>query len=91
VTAGALMAAVYFLSVFNVSMPILITGALVVSLALFWRLRLKFAMGALIALIHDVFITVGIFCILNMDFSLPIIAALSNHHRVFFKRYHHRV
>jgi preprotein translocase subunit SecF len=76
VTAGALMAAVYFLSVFNVSMPILITGALVVSLGLFWRLRLKFAMGALIALIHDVFITVGIFCILNMDFSLPIIAAL---------------
>jgi preprotein translocase subunit SecF len=76
VTAGALMAAVYFLSVFNVSMPILITGALVVSLGLFWRLRLKFAMGALIALIHDVFITVGIFCILDMDFSLPIIAAL---------------
>jgi preprotein translocase subunit SecF len=67
---------VYFLSVFNVSMPILITGALVVSLALFWKLRLNFAMGALIALIHDVFITVGIFCILNLDFSLPIIAAL---------------
>ncbi len=76
VTAGALMTAVYFLSVFNVSMPVLITGALVVSLALFWRLRLKFAMGALIALIHDVFITVGIFSILNLDFSLPIIAAL---------------
>ncbi|MFU8770332.1 MAG: protein translocase subunit SecF, partial [Desulfotignum sp.] len=69
VTAGAMMAVVYFLSVFNVSMPILITGALVVSLVLFWRLRLKYAMGALICLIHDVFITVGIFCILNMDFS----------------------
>ncbi|MCA1792329.1 MAG: protein translocase subunit SecF [Desulfotignum sp.] len=76
VTAGALMTAVYFLSVFNVSMPVLITGALIVSLVLFWRLRLKFAMGALIALIHDVFITVGIFSILNLDFSLPIIAAL---------------
>jgi preprotein translocase subunit SecF len=76
VTAGAMMAVVYFLSVFNVSMPILITGALVVSLALFWRLRLKYAMGAMIALIHDVFITVGIFCIFDMDFSLPIIAAL---------------
>ncbi|WP_024334498.1 protein translocase subunit SecF [Desulfotignum balticum] len=76
VTAGAMMAAVYFLSVINVSMPILITGALVVSLALFWRLRLKYAMGAMIALIHDVFITVGIFCIFDMDFSLPIIAAL---------------
>ncbi len=76
VTAGAMMAVVYFLSVFNVSMPMLITGALVVSLGLFWRLRLKYAMGAMIALIHDVFITVGIFCILNLDFSLPIIAAL---------------
>ncbi len=75
-TAGAMMVAVYFLSVFNVSMPILIAGALMVSLALFWRLRLNYAMGAMIALIHDVFITVGIFCILNMDFSLPIIAAL---------------
>ncbi len=76
VTAGAMMAVVYFLSVFNVSMPILIAGALVVSLILFWRLRLKYAMGAMIALIHDVFITVGIFCIFDMDFSLPIIAAL---------------
>lgn len=76
VTAGAMMSVVYFLSVFNVSMPILITGALVVSLGLFWRLRLKYAMGAMIALIHDVFITVGIFCIFDMDFSLPIIAAL---------------
>ena len=76
VTAGAMMAVVYFLSLFNVSMPILITGALAVSLGLFWRLRLKYAMGAMIALIHDVFITVGIFCILDMDFSLPIIAAL---------------
>lgn len=76
VTAGAMMAVVYFLSVFNVSMPILITGALAVSLVLFWRLRLKYAMGAMVALIHDVFITVGIFCIFDMDFSLPIIAAL---------------
>ncbi len=54
-------------------MPILITGALVVSLALFWRLRLNYAMGAMIALIHDVFITVGIFCILNMDFPCPLL------------------
>jgi len=76
VTAGALMAAVYFLSVFNVSMPFLITGALVVTLALFWTLKLQYAIGAIVALIHDVFITVGIFSLLNLDFSLPIIAAL---------------
>lgn len=76
VTAGALMTAVYFLSIFNVSMPFLIAAALVVTLVLFWFLSLKFAMGAIVALIHDVFITVGIFSLLNLDFSLPIIAAL---------------
>ncbi|MBA3009691.1 MAG: protein translocase subunit SecF [Proteobacteria bacterium] len=76
VTAGALMTAVYFLSVFNVSMPFVIAGALVVTLSLFWVLKLKYAMGAIVALIHDVLITVGIFSLLNLDFSLPIIAAL---------------
>ncbi len=76
ITAGSLMTAVYFLSVFNVSMAVLITAALIVTLALFWVLRLKYAMGAIVALLHDVLITVGIFSILNLDFSLPIIAAL---------------
>ncbi len=76
VTAGALMTAVYFLSVFNMSIPILITGALIVTLVLFWFLELKFAMGAIVALIHDVTITVGLFSVLNLEFSLPIIAAL---------------
>lgn len=76
VTAGALMAAVYFLSVFDVSMPFLIAGALIVSLALFWTLRLQYAIGAIVALMHDVFITIGIFSLLNLEFSLSIIAAL---------------
>lgn len=76
VTAGSLMTAVYFLSVFNVSMIFLITAALIISLILFWILKLKYAMGAIIALLHDVLITIGIFSVLNLDFSLPIIAAL---------------
>lgn len=76
VTAGSLMTGVYFLSVFNVSMAILIAAALIITLVLFWMLQLKYAMGAIVALIHDVTITVGIFSILNLDFSLPIIAAL---------------
>ncbi|NOX35843.1 MAG: protein translocase subunit SecF [Deltaproteobacteria bacterium] len=76
VTAGSLMVVVYFLSVLNVSMAILTAGALVVSLILFWVLQLKYAMGAIVALIHDVLITVGIFSILNLDFSLEVIAAL---------------
>ena len=76
ITAGSLMTAVYFLSVFNVSMAILIAAALIITLALFWFLRLKYAMGAIVALLHDILITIGIFSILDLDFSLPIIAAL---------------
>ncbi len=76
VMAGALMTAVYFLSILNVSMPMLIAAALLVTLILFWFLKLKFAMGAIVALIHDVTITVGVFSVLNLKFSLPIIAAL---------------
>jgi len=76
VIAGVLMGAVYFLSIFNVSVPYLIAAALIVSLALFWFLGLKYAMGATVALIHDVTITVGLFSICNKEFTLPIIAAL---------------
>ncbi|MBU1194448.1 MAG: protein translocase subunit SecF [Proteobacteria bacterium] len=76
VTAGSLMAVVYFLSIFNLSMMWLIAAALIVTLVLFWVLQLKYAMGAIVALIHDVLITVGIFAALDLDFSLQIIAAL---------------
>ena len=76
VIAGVLMGAVYLLSIFNVSVPYLIAAAILVTLALFWFLGLKYAMGATVALIHDVTITVGIFTIFNKEFTLPIIAAL---------------
>jgi preprotein translocase subunit SecF len=76
VMAAALMGAVYFLALFEVSIAFLIGAALVVTLILFWFLELRFAMGAIVALIHDVFITVGIFSIFDKEFTLPIIAAL---------------
>ncbi|MBW1847728.1 MAG: protein translocase subunit SecF [Deltaproteobacteria bacterium] len=76
VMAGSLMIAVYVLSIFNVSMPFLIAAALIVTLILFWFLELKYAMGAIVALIHDVAITVGLFSIFDKEFSLPVIAAL---------------
>lgn len=76
VMAAALMSAVYFLSLLNVSIPFLITAALIITLILFRILELKYAMGAIIALIHDVVITVGIFSIVDKEFTLPIIAAL---------------
>ncbi len=76
VMAAALMGAVYFFSIFNVSIPFLIAAAMVVTLVLFWFLNLKYAMGAIVALIHDVIITVGIFSFFDKEFTLPIIAAL---------------
>jgi preprotein translocase subunit SecF len=76
VMAGTLMGAVYLLSIFHVSVPYLILAALIVTLLLFWFLELKYAMGAIVALIHDVTITVGIFSIFDKEFTLPIIAAL---------------
>ena len=76
ITAGALMSAVYFLAIFNVSMPVIIPMALIISLVLFYFLKLNYAMSAIIAIIHDILITIGIFSILGYEFSLPIIAAL---------------
>lgn len=74
--AVALIASVYFLSIFKVSIPFLIGAALIVTLVLFWLLSLKYAMGAIVALIHDIIITVGVFAVFDKEFTLPIIAAL---------------
>lgn len=41
-----------------------------------WRFDFKFAAGAVIALIHDVFISAGALSLGNFEFSLPVIAAL---------------
>ncbi|MBT8351937.1 MAG: protein translocase subunit SecF [Deltaproteobacteria bacterium] len=76
VMAAALIGAIYFFNLFNVSIPFLIATALIVTLVLFWFLELKYAMGAIVALIHDVTITVGLFSIFDKEFTLPIIAAL---------------
>ena len=76
ITAGILIGGVVFLSRFQVSIPLLILAAILITLVLFWQLRLRFAMGASVALIHDITITVGIFTLLGKEFSLPIIAAL---------------
>ncbi|MCF8024277.1 MAG: protein translocase subunit SecF, partial [Desulfobacteraceae bacterium] len=76
VTAGVLIGAVYLFSLFNVSIPVLILVALIATLVLFWQLHLRYAMGAIVALIHDVIITVGVFTLLGKEFSLPIVAAL---------------
>ena len=41
-----------------------------------WRFEFKFAVGAILALVHDVIITLGIFSLLGKEISLVITAAL---------------
>lgn len=41
-----------------------------------FRFDFRFAVGAVLALFHDVIITLGIFSLLNKEVSIPIIAAL---------------
>ena len=41
-----------------------------------WRFEFKFSIGAIVALIHDVTITMGIFSVFNLEISAPIIAAV---------------
>jgi len=53
-----------------------VLGALIITLALCFLLKLNYALGAIVALIHDVLTTIGIFSILNKEFDLTIIAAL---------------
>jgi len=76
IVAAAIMGSVYLLSLFQVSVPFLMLAALIVSLVIFWFFEFKYAMGAIVALIHDVTITVGMFSIFDKEFTLPIVAAL---------------
>jgi len=41
-----------------------------------WRFEFKFALGGLLALIHDIIISLGIFTILGKTFTLPVLAAV---------------
>lgn len=40
-----------------------------------WRFRLRYAVGAIAALLHDVLIALGIFSLLQVEINLPVIAA----------------
>jgi preprotein translocase subunit SecF len=75
VMALSLAFVVYVTSIFGMSVTWLILTALIVTLGLCWFLKLKYALGAIIALVHDVTITVGAFALTDREISLSIIAA----------------
>ena len=49
-------------------------GAILIYISL--RFQLKSAVGAILALVHDVVITIGVFSILQMEFDLTVLASI---------------
>ncbi len=54
----------------------LLTALGLVMIYVAFRFQLKFAVGAVVALFHDVVITLGVFSIVRWDFDLTVLAAL---------------
>jgi preprotein translocase subunit SecF len=75
VMAAGLFLAVYVAYLFNVSVVWLIVIAILMTLFLCSVLRLKWALGAIISLIHDLTVVVGAFAITDREISLTVIAA----------------
>ena len=56
---------------------IAIAVAVIAMLIYIWfRFEWQFSLGAVIALVHDVILTIGVFCFTQLEFNLPIIAAI---------------
>lgn len=55
---------------------VILAGMLVILGYISLRFDFKFAVGAVVALFHDVIITIGIFSMLNKEINIPIIAAI---------------
>ncbi len=67
----------------TVSGELIQSGTIAVLVAIFavliyiwFRFEWQFSIGAVAALVHDVILTIGLFCLLQLEFNLSIIAAI---------------
>lgn len=79
--AAAIMAAIlwggmYLLSFTSVGMGWQVLAALGVTLLVCFYLHLNYALGAIVGLLHDVFITIGLLSILGVELDLNVMAAI---------------
>lgn len=58
------------------AVKVLAVALLLISVYVAFRFKLNFAFGALVASLHDLFITVGFIGILQIPLSIPVVAAL---------------
>ena len=53
-----------------------VTAILGILVYVWVRFEWQFAIGAVVSLLHDVLLTIGLFCVLRIEFNLQIIAAI---------------
>ncbi len=75
IVAIGLAGAMYTGYTIGASVKLLIVLAVIITLILFHILKLRYALGATVALIHDVIITLGVFLLADKEISLAIVAA----------------
>jgi len=67
---------VIMLEALGLNVVFLIAAALIITLFMCWVLKLPYALGAVVSLVHDILITVGAFALTNKEFTLEVFAAL---------------
>jgi preprotein translocase SecF subunit len=53
-----------------------VTAIIAIVIYIWFRFEWQFSIGAVVSLLHDVLLTIGLFSILRLDFNLSIIAAI---------------
>ena len=76
IMAAALWGSMYLVGMTGLGMGWLVLAALAVTVGVCFVLKLNFALGAVVGLLHDVFITVGLLSLLNVEIDLNVMAAL---------------
>ncbi|MEZ0575891.1 protein translocase subunit SecF [Halodesulfovibrio aestuarii] len=76
IMAAGLATGMYVLDLVGAPKQMQVLIAMLLTLGICWKLKLNYALGAVVALIHDVLITIGVLSILGKEFDLTIVAAL---------------
>jgi len=76
IMAASLAFGAYIVASVGLSVLWLIAVALLITIGMCWFLKLEYALGAIIALFHDVIITMGAFALTDREITLSIVAAL---------------
>ncbi len=76
VFVGSLLGVCYLASLLGADLAVMTILALLVTLALCYFLKFQYALGAILALVHDIVVTVGVFSFLGKEISLSFVAAI---------------